>query len=35
MGIVNVKNFIKTEANRLQNMLLENIDGRSITQRII
>ena len=30
MWVVNVKNFIRTEANKLQNILLENIVGRSI-----
>ena len=30
MWVVNTKNFIRTEANKLQNILLENIDGRSI-----
>ena len=35
MRVINVKNFIRTEANELQNILLENIDGRSIAQRII
>ena len=27
---VNVKNVIRTEANKPQNILLENIDGKSI-----
>ena len=35
MRVVNVKNFIRTDANKLQINLLENIDGRRIAQRII
>ena len=30
MRVVNVKNIIRGDANKLQNILLENIDGRSI-----
>ena len=29
------KNFIRIEANKLQNVLLKKIDGRNIAQRII
>ena len=33
MQVVYVKNFNGTEGNKLQNVLLKNIDGRSIAQR--
>ena len=35
MRVVNVKNFLRAEANKRQNILLENIDGRSIAQQMI
>ena len=35
MQVVYVKIFIETEGNKLQDTLLESIDGRTIAQRII
>ena len=31
MRVVNVKNFTRTKANKLQKVLLENIDGKGTT----
>ena len=33
--VVSVKNFVRTKANKLKNILLENIVGRNIAQKII
>ena len=34
MQVLYVKNFIRTETNKLQNILLENTDGRRVAQRL-